>query len=113
MFFDNSPMARPPLPTSVAEIAERCRLSREALGYTQATLSRIIRGPASLWGNYEMGIRRISLDKAFLLKAATGLTLEWIYYGTMSGLPADVLAKIERQIADEDSDDPNRTRRNR
>jgi hypothetical protein len=31
----------------------------------------------------------------------------------MSGLPADVLAKIERQIAEEDSDDPNRTRRNR
>ena len=94
-------------PTSVQAIAERLRLSRQALGYTQAVLSRIIRGPDSLWGNYEMGIRRISLDKAFLLKAATGLTLEWIYYGDISRVPPDLAEKIQQQIAN-----PTASRRN-
>ena len=94
-------------PTSVQAIAERLRLSRQALGYTQAVLSRIIRGPDSLWGNYEMGIRRISLNKAFLLKAATGLTLEWIYYGDISRVPPDLAEKIQQQIAN-----PTASRRN-
>jgi transcriptional regulator with XRE-family HTH domain len=91
-------MARTPMPTSLAEIAERLRISREALGFSISTMARLIGGSPPLWHNYESGVRRISLDKAFLLKARTGLTLEWIYYGDISTLPPHLSGKIQDQI---------------
>lgn len=93
------PMIRAVMPTALEAIAERLRLSREALGYTQATMASIIGSSASLWANYESGTRRISLDKAFRLKASTKLTLEWIYYGDLSGLPPNLQDALTTAMA--------------
>src|SRR5262245_22656393 len=85
---------RAPTPTSLLAIAQRLRLSRQALGYSQTAMALLIDSSPSLWGNYEAGIRRIPLDNAFQLKPATGLTLEWIFCGDLSGLPGTVATKI-------------------
>jgi transcriptional regulator with XRE-family HTH domain len=85
-------------PTSLSMISERLHLSRKALGFSQAVMSGLLDSPASLWANYEAGIRRISIDKAFQLKAATGLTLDWIFCGDLSALPAPIATKILDQM---------------
>jgi transcriptional regulator with XRE-family HTH domain len=94
-------MVRAPIPSGLESIADRLRLSREALGYSITTMARFIGGQPSLWHNYETGLRRISVDKALLLKRATGLTLEWIYTGDVAGLPQYIAEKIEQQLAKE------------
>jgi transcriptional regulator with XRE-family HTH domain len=70
-------------------------VSREALGYTQTTLARLIGSPTSLINNFEAGTRRISIDKALALKRATGLTLEWIYTGDITSLPRPLADRID------------------
>src|SRR5262245_15492127 len=95
------PMARTPMPTALTEIAERLRLSREALGFSMTTMARLIGSPTSTWHNYESGIRRISLDQALRLKARTGLTLEWIYSGEIATLPPHLRDKIQTQLTKE------------
>ena len=96
-------MGRKPIrpATALDSIAERLRISREALGYTPTTIARLIGSPSSFWHNCESGQRRISVDKALALKRATGLTLEWIYAGEFSTLPGHLAEKIERQRAKE------------
>ena len=89
------------MPSALTEIAERLRLSREALGFSMTNMARLIGGPTSTWHNYESGIRRISLDQALRLKARTGLTLEWVYTGDIATLPPHLQEKIQAQITRE------------
>jgi transcriptional regulator with XRE-family HTH domain len=85
-------------PSSVPAIADRLRISRLALGYRQTEISHILHSEPSLWANYENQSRRISLDKALQLKTVTGLTLDWIYCGDLSGLPTPLATKIIEQM---------------
>ena len=87
-------------PTSIEEIARRLRITRKALGYTQAQMGQLAgaSAPSQTWQNYEAGIRRISIDNALALCAATGLTLEWIYQGNMLMLPAEMAKQIQVQM---------------
>ncbi|WP_420798718.1 helix-turn-helix domain-containing protein [Nitratireductor pacificus] len=41
--------------------------------------------------NYLKGLRRPDLDVAINIQARTGVTLDWIYLGDRSGLPARLL----------------------
>jgi hypothetical protein len=82
-------------------LADRLRISREALGYTPTTFARLINSPSSFIHNCESGQRKIGIDKALKLKRATGLTLEWLYDGDTSRLPRDVWDKIEQQLRKE------------
>ena len=91
---------RAPDPTSSVEISLRLALSRQALGYTQATMARLM-GSATAgqaFANYESGLRRISLDHAIKLHQTCGLTLEWIYLGQMHNLPQDLRSKIQELL---------------
>jgi transcriptional regulator with XRE-family HTH domain len=87
-------------PTSALEIGRRLALTRAALGYTQATMARLM-GSATAgqaFANYESGLRRISLDHAIKLCQTCGLTLEWIYLGQMQNLPPDLRDKIQKLL---------------
>lgn len=89
-----------PPPTSLEQIGERLRLTRLALGHTQAIMSQLMGSSTGgqAWQNYEAGIRRISLDHALRLCSRIGLTLEWIYRGNMHSLPSDLGEKIQLQL---------------
>ena len=89
-----------PDPSSVDQIAYRLRITRAALGHTQAVMSQLAGSSTEgqAWGNYESGERRISLDHALALCAKLGMTLEWIYRGNIHSLPADLAEKIQIQM---------------
>jgi transcriptional regulator with XRE-family HTH domain len=93
-----SPMARAASvdPESVPEIGRRLRLTREAMGMTQAAFCRLIGIDTPQWNNYEKGLRRISPDPALQLCRVTGVSMDWIYRGIPNQLPADLAAKIAR-----------------
>lgn len=84
-----------------AEVAERLRISREALKLTQARLCRITGISAAAWNNAETGDARIGIDNAILLCDATGLTLDWVYRGRRETLDPDILEAIVRLETEE------------
>ena len=43
------------------------------------------------WQNYEAGIRRIEIDAVTRLRAALGVTSQWVYYGNMAQMPDELL----------------------
>jgi transcriptional regulator with XRE-family HTH domain len=77
-----------------AEIGRRLRLVREALGYTQPFIAQVCDMSPQAWNNNECGRDRISVEPAIRLCAATGIGLDWIYRGLVSGLPAHLAVKI-------------------
>lgn len=87
-----------PDPFSLPEIGARLALTRAALGYTQATMDKMMGGTSAgqAWENYEAGRRRISINHAEALCRACQLTLSWIYQGEINGLPPHIRDEILR-----------------
>ena len=101
----------PRRPDNHLEVAQRLRLTRQALGLSQAELCRrtgIGRqaavllwnrltgiGPAA-WNNAETGDNRMGVDNAMELCRATGVTLDWIFMGHRGGLPQKLAVDIEK-----------------
>jgi DNA-binding XRE family transcriptional regulator len=77
-------------------IAKRLRLTREALGYTQAIMCKLIGSATNgqAGDNYESGRRRISLTHALRLCDSCGLSLDWIYRGNYQSLAVGLRDKI-------------------
>jgi transcriptional regulator with XRE-family HTH domain len=75
-------------------IGLRLTVVRGALGINQAELCRRIKVDPPRWNQYELGHRRITLEVALRLRAVFGITLDWIYIGDPSSLPA----KLHQQI---------------
>lgn len=95
------PMARDlPNPYSLGEIAKRLKLLRNALGNTQGTMGALAGVTDKAWQNYEAGIRRIEIDAVTRLRAALGVTSEWVYYGNLAQLPAELLEKLQLESRD-------------
>lgn len=81
-------------PTSVEDVAERLRTTREAMGWTQAELCRRTGISLQTWNNAETGDNRISVDQAIKLCRSTGVSLDWIYRGIRVLLPAMILEAV-------------------
>lgn len=79
-------------------MAERLRLTREAMGWSQAELCRRSGISPQIWNNAETGDNRISVDEAIKLCRTTGVTLDWIYRGSRVLLPA-VISDALRGVA--------------
>lgn len=91
-------MARRPVhPTSTQAVADRLALTRRAAGYdNQAPWCRRVGITTAAWNNYERSLRRINIDDAIKVCAATGVTLDWIYRGISAGLPHVLATDIQR-----------------
>jgi DNA-binding XRE family transcriptional regulator len=88
---------RPLDPRSLEAIGQRLLLSREALGYgdrRQSAFAREISIDPPRYNNWERGNARISIDGAIALCGRFGLTLDWIYLGDRSGLPARIAEQL-------------------
>ena len=83
-------------PDSRGDIGDRLRLTREALGLSQAELCRRTRISPAAWNNAETGDNRLGIDNAMELCKATGVTLDWIFMGHRGGLPQKLAVDIER-----------------
>lgn len=79
---------------SNTDIARRLIVLMHALGYKQAAFASLIGISQPALNNYLQGIRRPSLDVAIDIQVKTGVTLDWLYLGDRSGLPAKLMAAL-------------------
>jgi transcriptional regulator with XRE-family HTH domain len=78
-------------------IARRLIRTRRALGCeTQRALTDEIGIASNQYNIFESGHRRISLGIALLIYERFGISLDWIYCGDASGLPASLQKKLRR-----------------
>lgn len=77
------------------DIARRLEALMQALGYEhQAQFAQLIGVTQPALNNYLQGIRRPTIDVAINIQRKTGATLDWIYLGVRSGLPARLLETL-------------------
>lgn len=62
-----------------------------ALKLNQTGFANLVGISQPALNNYIKALRRPDLDVAILIQAKTGVTLDWIYLGNRSGLPARLL----------------------
>jgi transcriptional regulator with XRE-family HTH domain len=79
---------------SNADIARRLIALRESRGMNQSAFAAFIGISQPAMNNYERGLRRPELDVAINIQVKTGATLDWVYVGDRSGLPAHLLAVL-------------------
>lgn len=87
-------MSRTPI-----DIQNRLILLQEALGLTGAQIERdtgIKKNEWSQFRNFKKYKRRITIDDAYKLKDAYGVTLEWVLDNDGSRLPADLKEAIRK-----------------
>lgn len=76
------------------DIAQRLVALREALDMNQSRFAALIGVTQSAMNNYEGALRRPNLDVGQRIVARTGVTLDWLYSGTRSGLPGHLLERL-------------------
>lgn len=79
---------------SNADIARRLDALVNALGYNQTGFAAMVGISQPALNNYLKGIRRPDIDVAIQIQMRTGATLDWLYLGDRSGLPARLLALL-------------------
>jgi transcriptional regulator with XRE-family HTH domain len=90
-------MVRPPKTQSPDEIGARLKSLRIALGFeVQADFCRHIGLSETRYNSFETGARRLTLQAADHIKAATGVTLDYLFYGDTGGLPLNLSHLILR-----------------
>lgn len=84
-------------PSDKVEIGKRLRLIREWRALNQTQIAAMCSMSVQAWNNNECGRDRISIDPALRLARTTGISLDWIYWGSTTLLPASLLELIHRQ----------------
>lgn len=79
-------------------LANRVKLTREALDISAADLCKRIKIKENRWSQYESGERRITIDVANRLCDEFNLSLDWIYRANPAQLPHVLRLKM-RQAA--------------
>lgn len=69
----------------------RLRALIEALSLNQTGFAQLVGISQPALNNYLKGNRRPEIDVAIAIQMKTGVTLDWIYLGDRSGLPARLL----------------------
>lgn len=73
------------------DIAMRLAALLSALQRNQTSFAQLIGISQPALNNYLKGLRRPDLDVAIAIQSKTGVTLDWLYLGDRSGLPAKML----------------------
>ena len=88
-------------PSQVERIAANLKAAREALDLSPAELCRRTGIQPNTYSQWEGAKGRPSLDEALRLCAGLGYTLDWIYRGDPSGLPARIASRLSAPQAAE------------
>lgn len=80
--------------TSLLAISRRLRLTRKALGMRSWEFCRLTGLSQQSLTNYERGYGRLSLDSAFKICRATGVSLDWLFRGVDTQLPREIGQRI-------------------
>lgn len=79
---------------SNTDIARRLAALMTALGQNQVGMANLIGVSQPALNNYLKGLRRPDIDVGIAIQTKTGATLDWLYLGDRSGLPARLLEKL-------------------
>lgn len=77
-----------------ADIAMRLNALMTALDLKPGTFAVLIGVKQPAISNYLSGLRRPDLDVGIAIQVKTGATLDWLYLGDRSGLPARLLGSL-------------------
>jgi transcriptional regulator with XRE-family HTH domain len=94
-------MARHANPESIEAAADRLKITRIALGLSQAEICRQTGITVQAWNNAETGDNRLTIDNALKLCRRYGLNLEWLFRGDIRGIAVDLaraIAQAEREM---------------
>lgn len=81
---------------SAKAIGRRLRLIRLAKGYAgQRPLAERLGVSVSRYNNWEIGLVPVPVDYAAKLCAITGVTMDFLYRGVISGLPLALISALE------------------
>lgn len=85
---------------SLSEIANRLKMTREALGFeAQIDFCKEIGVEHNIYNPFEKGKRRITLDVAKKIKKRFGIPLDWVYCADPAQLPAKIYRKLAAKAA--------------
>ena len=84
---------------NLAEIGERLRITRQALGKTQVAFCKAPNIEPNTYNQHERGRSRPGIGSALALCNAHRLSLDWIYLGDDSNLPASLSETIKKMRA--------------
>ena len=84
--------------TSKTAIGNRLVLTREVMGLAAKDFAAAADIAPSTYSNYEIGLKRPSVDNALGLCEQHELTLDWIYRGDPDGLPMDLRRAIREAL---------------
>ena len=79
---------------SNADIAKRLNALIEALDLKPVSFAALVNVSQPAISNYLSGLRRPDLDVGIAIQVKTGATLDWLYLGDRSGLPARLLGSL-------------------
>jgi len=81
------------------EVGHRVRLLRTAWELTQSGLARHLNVKPNTISQIESGVSRPAPDLEIRLKAAFGITIDWIRFGEMAGLSPETIRRIDESKA--------------
>ena len=81
-------------PDYLREVGRRLRLVRLAHGMTAADFCREVGASAKAYSQWENGNRLLDVLVAIRLKECYGVTLDWLYDGDRTRLPARLAALV-------------------
>jgi transcriptional regulator with XRE-family HTH domain len=81
---------------SSAEVGRRLAALRVSLDLNQSDVARRLKTSANKISQWEAGKFLPSLPAAISLCAEFGITLDWLYRGDRSGLPARIIAALDK-----------------
>src|SRR4051794_2454235 len=87
-------MARMVNPESIEATGNRLRVTREALGLSQAEICRQTGIRPAAWNNAETGDNRLKIENVLILCRRYGLTTDWLLRGDIRGIPGEFAKKI-------------------
>jgi transcriptional regulator with XRE-family HTH domain len=91
-------MTPPTLPPSIHPTAQgrRLRALLKKFGWSQRELARRTGLYESDISKYCRGDKSIDSDKAYLIASVTGLTTDYIIWGSVKGMPPEVVRDLPR-----------------
>ena len=79
---------------SNTDIAKRLAALMDAMKLKQVEFANLVGVSQPAMNNYLKALRRPEVDVAISIASKTGVTLDWLYLGDRSGLPARMLADL-------------------
>lgn len=84
---------------SMVAIGRRLKMTREALGLSQAEFASRAGLSKNAYNMYEKGKQRPSIESAIALVETYRITLDWIYLGDNSALRHDMVETMKKMAA--------------